>query len=172
MTIRFDDVHAIRVIAHACMIQFVPRIHHCIAEYDSNDRLTGGGFFTDYWGNGGSCQIHMAGFNPRWITRPLLYLAFDYPFNQLGVQKLFGLVPERNHKARNINLKLGFRIEYLAEGVFNHKDDVNGMYLMSMTRDECRWLKMKMPYIEFAPPERTNTIDLPLAALAPVGMMQ
>lgn len=93
-----------------------------------------------------------------------MYLAFDYPFRQLKVKKVFGLVPERNHLARNFNLKLGFKIEYMAEGVFSHMDGVNGMYLMSMTKDECRWLDMKMPYIEYAPENRTSIVR-PLDAM-------
>lgn len=170
--IRVDDVHAIRLIAMASHIQFVPHIHHCIASYTESDSLKGGVLFTDYWGNGGSCQLHVAGFRPGWASKALLYLAFNYPFRQLGVKKIFGLVPERNHVARNFNIHLGFRIEYMVEDVFNHMDGVNGMYLMSMRKDECKWLNMRMPFIDYAPPERTNTITLPLASLPTMGGMQ
>jgi hypothetical protein len=94
----------------------------------------------------------------------MLYLAFDYPFRQLKVQKIFGLVPERNHAARNFDLKLGFKIEYLAEGVFNHADGVNGMYLMSMKKEDCKWLAMPMPFIAYAPEHLTSTA-VPLAVM-------
>lgn len=170
--IRINDVHAIRLISGATNMQFVPHIHHCIASYNDNDSMQGGVLFTDYWGNGGSCQIHVAGFRKGWANKALLYLTFDYPFRQLKVGKLFGLVPERNVRARNFNLHVGFQIEYLAHGVFNHADGVNGMYLMSMHRDECKWLDMKMPFIDYAPRERTNSIDLPLASMPTVGAMQ
>ena len=158
MTIRIDDVHAIRLIASAAAIQFVPGIHHCIADYTESDQLKGGVLFTDYWGNGGSCQIHMAGFRKNWVSKSMLYLAFHYPFQQLGVKKLFGLVPERNHVARNSNLRLGFIVEYLAEDVFNHADGVNGMYLMSMRKEACKWLNMKMPLTEYASESRTSVV--------------
>jgi hypothetical protein len=161
--IRINDVHATMLIANACSVQFVPRIHHCIATYDESDKLVGGNLYTDYWGNGGSCQLHTACFNKRAVSKAMMYLAFDYPFRQLKVGKIFGLVPERNIAARNFDLKLGFRIEYLAAGVFNHVDGVNGMYLMSMTKDECKWLDMKMPYIEYAPENKTSPI--PWAAM-------
>ena len=170
--IRIDDVHAIRAISAAAHMQFVPKIHHCIASYDENDKLLGGNIYTDYWGNGGSCQVHTACFNKHWASKAMLYLAFDYPFRQLMVKKMFGLVPERNVAARNFDLRLGFKIEYLAEDVFNHPDGINGMYLMSMRADECKWLSMKMPYIEYAPRERTNDINLPLATMQTVGAMQ
>jgi RimJ/RimL family protein N-acetyltransferase len=165
---RIDDVHAIKAIARAAHIQFVPTLHHCIARYNETDRLLGGVLFTEY--RGGSVAIHMAGFDPHWVNREMIYLAFDYPFNQLKVKKLIGLVPESNVRARNANLKLGFKDEYLLEDVYN--GPMNGMYIMSMRREECKWLDMQMPYIEYAPPERTNDINLPLAGMSTVGMMQ
>ena len=169
MPFRFDDVHAIRLIAHASQIEFVPRLHHCIARYDERDRLLGGVLFTGY--RVGSVHIHMAGFHPQWVSKGMIYLAFDYPFRQLKVNKLFGTVPERNVKARDNDLHLGFKIEYLIEDVYGYSDGVNGMYIMSMRKDECRWLKMKMPYIEYASAERTNSIP-PLAAMETVGGIQ
>jgi hypothetical protein len=162
--IRINDVHAIQLIANACHVQFVPKIHHCIATYDESDRLVGGNLYTDYWGNGGSCQLHTACFNKRAVSKAMLYLAFDYPFRQLKVKKIFGLVPERNHAARNFDLKLGFKLEYLAEDVFSHADGVNGMYIMSMRKEDCKWLDMKMPFIDYAPLDRTSTVQ-PLAAM-------
>src|SRR4029077_3398499 len=164
--IRINDVHAIQLIANACHVQFVPRIHHCIATYDEHDRLVGGNLYTDYWGNGGSCQLHTACFNKRAVSKAMLYLAFDYPFRQLGVAKIFGLVPERNHAARNFDLKLGFKIEYLAAGVFNHADGVNCMCLNRMTKEACWRLDIKMPYIENAP-ESLTRVERPWAAMPP-----
>ena len=168
--IRFDDVHAIKLIARAARIQFVPSLHHCIASYDENDILKGGVLFTDYWG--GSVAIHMAGFRKYWVSKAMVYLAFDYPFRQLGVKKLFALVPEWNVVSRNNTLHLGFKIEHKVDDVFNNADGVNGMYICSMKKEECRWLGMKMPYIEYATPERTNRVDQPLSQMATIGMMQ
>ena len=159
--IRFDDVHAVKLIAQAAGIQFVPVLHHCIARYDSDDKLMGGVLFTDFWG--GSMCIHMAGFNPQWVNKAMVFLAFDYPFNKIGVKKMFGLVPEWNHVSRNNTLHLGFKIEYLVADVFNFPHGVNGMYIMSMVKEDCRWLKMKPPKLEIAPRERTNRIDFPLS---------
>ena len=160
--IRINDVHATKMIAQASVIEFVPRIHHCIADYSVEDQLKGGVLFTNY--RVGSVAIHMAGFRKNWVSKAMLYLAFHFPFQQLKVKKLFGTVPERNVAARNSNLRLGFKVEYMTEDVYAHEDGVNGMYLMSMTKAECRWLDMKMPFIEYAPKERTGPIQ-PLAAL-------
>ena len=168
--VRLDDIHSIKLIAQAAHVQFVPILHHCIAEYDSRDCLRGGMLYTDYWG--GSTQCHFAGFQKGWITKSLLWLGFDYPFNKMRVNKLFGLIPEYNVASRNIGLRLGFKIEYLAADVFNYPDGVNGMYLMSMRREECKWLNMPRPHIEFAPRELTAPLNCSLATVEPIGMMQ
>jgi hypothetical protein len=146
--LRVDDVHAVKLIMEAANVQYVPGLHHCIADYDSHDCLRGGVILADYWG--GSVMMHIAGFRPNWASKALLWAGFDYPFNHLKVKKIFGLVPEYNWRARNLDLHLGFRIECLLSDVFNHQDAPNGMYIMSMTRDECKWLSMPMPKIEFA----------------------
>lgn len=168
--IRFDDVHAVRLIAQAVEVQFVPKLHHCAASYNDRDVLMGGVLFTDYWG--GSIGIHFAGFRPNWISRAIIYLAFDYPFRQLEVKKLVATIPEWNVRSRNNALHFGFKIEHLVSDIYNRRDGVNGMYICSMLRDDCRWLHMPMPLINYAPPERTNSITMPLASMPAIGMVQ
>lgn len=168
--LRINDVHAIKLVMEAAHVQFVPRIHFCIADYDSNDCLRGGVLYTDFWG--GAVMMHVAGFRPYWASKALLWIAFDYPFNQLKAKKVFGLVPEANWRARHFDLHLGFKLEYLMTDVFNRPDNMNGMYILSMKKADCKWLNMPRPNIVFAPPERTNPINQPLAAMEPVGMMQ
>jgi len=146
--IRIDDPHSIRLIAQAARLQFIPKWHHCIADYDSRDILRGGCLYTEYWGT--SCQMHFAGFRKGWISKSMLWLGFDYPFNQLRVKKVFGLVPEWNVESRNVTLKLGFKIEHLIDDVYNNPEGVNGMYIMGLYKADCRWLGMKKPEIEFA----------------------
>jgi len=80
------------------------------------------------------------------------------------------LVPESNVRAHNANLKLGFKDEHLIKDVYNGL--MSGMHIMSMLKEECRWLDLPMPFIEYAPPERTNDINLPLANMTTVGAMQ
>lgn len=149
--IRLNDVHATKLIAQTAVVQFVPSIHYCIADYDSHDCLRGGILYTDFWG--GSIMMHVAGFQPRWASKSLLWIAFDYPFMKLKVKKVYGIVPEWNWKARNFDVHLGFKIEYLMEDVFNRQDEVNGMYIMSMRKEDCKWLDMPQPELKFAPPE-------------------
>lgn len=165
--IRIDDVHATKLIAAASEVEFVPRLHHCIAEYTAEDQLKGGVLFTGY--RVGSVMIHMAGFRKNWVSRPMIYLAFDYPFRQLKVNKLMGTVPERNVRARDNDLHLGFKIEHLSPDVLGYEDGVNGMYLMSMYRHECKWLAMPMPFIDYAPDTMMNNISQLVKANLPAG---
>jgi hypothetical protein len=168
--IRFDDPHAVKLISEYSHIQYVPRLHRSIAEYDSNDVLRGGVLFTDWMG--GSVQVHVAGFRQNWASRALLYLTFHYPFMQLNITKLIGLVPEWNWRARNLNLHLGFTLEHRLADVFGHADGVNGMDIMSMRKENCRWLTMRPPKIETAPVGRTNRFATPIVLLPEVRTLQ
>jgi len=168
--IRINDVHAINIISRAARVQFVPHMHHCIAEYNSHDQFVGGVLFTDW--NMGSLLLHFAlPPNKGMLGRQLLWLSFQYPFNQLGAKKIVALVPEWNILSRNLVLKFGFKIEYKIDDIFNNPVPIdNGMYIMSMRREDCRWLRIKSPNIEFAPRERVNELPaveqltLPLTA--------
>jgi hypothetical protein len=167
--IRVNDLHAIRMLAAAAKIQFVPKLHACIARYSADDRLMGGVLFTDFWG--GSVTMHWAGFAPNWVSRAMIWLAFDYPFRQLDVKKAIGLTPESNVTARNTALRFGFKIEYLVTDVFkDDPDNLNGMYILSMRKEDCKWLDMPVPVIEFAPLERTNNVDMLLKQMSPLEL--
>jgi RimJ/RimL family protein N-acetyltransferase len=163
MTIRFNDPHSVILIAQIAGIQYVNHLHHCVADYDANDTLKGGVIFTEY--RGGSIQVHVGAFRSRWASPAMLYLTFQYPFVICKVKKLIGLVPESNIRARNLNLHLGFKIEHTVDDVFNWPDAPNGMYIMSMLRENCRFLDMKPPIIRIAPLNRTNSREIPLAML-------
>ena len=160
--IRINDVHAIQLVMRAARVQFVPHLHHCISEYNSRDQFVGGVLFTDW--NYGSLISHIALVpNKGMRCRQLVWLTCQYAFVQLQAKKMFALVPEWNIQSRNLVLKLGYKIEYLIDDVFNNPPPLdNGMYLTSMKREECKWLDMKPPTIEYVPEERINhlpTID-------------
>jgi hypothetical protein len=170
MTIRINDAHSIRIVAQLAKVPYVVGHHHSIAQYDQRDVFMAGVLFTDW--NGGSVQMHHALIGGYGGIRPLLWLTFNYAFEQLKVKKVLGMVPENNWRARNFDLHVGFMIEYLAEDVFNHPDgSPNGMYFMSMRRDQCRWLNIRPPTIEYAPEQMTQRVDHPLYAVPTLGSM-
>ncbi len=86
---------------------------------------------------GTSCQMHMAGDHPRWMTRKFLYEAFRYPFETLGLTMVLGNVPSGNIRALRIDLKLGFTELLYIPGA--HPD--GGIHLLQMKRENCRWLR-------------------------------
>ena len=69
----------------------------------------------------------------------MLWITFDYPFNQLGVKKLIGQVPSSNLKALEFDKKLGFKEEARISDVFPDGD----LIVLSMRREDCRWLKIR-----------------------------
>ncbi len=123
-------------IAREAGCTFNPAVDKVIA-VTSAGKLLGGNIYQGY--TGASIQLHMAGFEPSWATRDFLWVAFDYPFNQLGCRKVFGQVPETNTRALEIDLKLGFKIEARIDDVFPD----GACILLSLAREDCRWLKLK-----------------------------
>lgn len=134
--IRFNDPHDAYAIAKASGTQFNSEVDQCIARVEDG-RLIGGCLYQNY--TGVSIGIHMAGFDPLWINRDMLWVCFHYPFIQLGCNKMFGQVPESNSKALEIDLKLGFKEEARIKDVFPDGD----MIVLAMKREDCRWLRLK-----------------------------
>lgn len=101
---------------------------------DAHGNLVGGVLFDHYYGR--SIAMHVAGDGRRWLNREFLHVCADYAFKQLGVHKILGMVPSLNTDAMRFNLKLGFEQEAVI------KDAVPGgdLIILSMTRDQCRWL--------------------------------
>lgn len=99
--------------------------------------LVGGVLYEDW--NGANVVAHIAGEGQGWLDRELLWTMFDYPFNQLGVTRITGVVPSANAAARRFDEHLGFVQEAVLEGA--HPD--GDLIVYRMRRDECKWLRMK-----------------------------
>jgi RimJ/RimL family protein N-acetyltransferase len=106
---------------------------------EENGELYGGVVFENYTGDNGSVEIHVGAFRPNWINRDMLWMTFDYPFQQLKVKYLFGRVPSKNTHAMDFNLSLGFEKIAVIEGVFPDDD----LVVLRMPREKCRFLKIK-----------------------------
>ena len=88
--------------------------------------------------NGASAQMHSAG-DGNWITRELLWAAFDYPFNACGLNMVIGSIPSGNTQALKFNANLGFKTQLVLEGA--HPD--GSLILMTMKREDCRFLNLR-----------------------------
>jgi RimJ/RimL family protein N-acetyltransferase len=94
--------------------------------------------YEEYHPNG-SVRIHIAISSPKFVTRRAISEVFEYPFYQLGVKKVIGIVDSANTAALAFDIRLGFKIEAVVKDAY----DMGDMYILSMTRDECQWLRGK-----------------------------
>lgn len=134
--IYFNDIEHGYAIAQAAGCNYNPAVDVVISRTES-DELYGGVIYQNYTGT--SIGVHMAGFNPHWGNRDLLWVIFDYAFRQLGCKKVFGQLPASNTKALEIDLKLGFKIVTTIDDVFPD----GALIVVALDRDDCRWLKIK-----------------------------
>lgn len=84
----------------------------------------------------GSCEMHFALDTPH-AGRALLGAAFDYPFKDLGLCVLLGMIPADNTKSLRLAQHLGFRETYRVRSGWTESVD---LVIHEMRRDECRWL--------------------------------
>lgn len=128
-----DHGHAI---AALCGCKFNPPDDQVISR-ETDGVLRGGALYTDY--RRASIVGHFAGFDKHWGSRDLLWVGFDYPFNQLGCSKIIGFVPSMFETALALELKLGFKYLTKIPGVFPDGD----LIVVVMERADCRWLNIK-----------------------------
>jgi RimJ/RimL family protein N-acetyltransferase len=101
------------------------------------EKLLGGVIFEGYTGS--AIFAHQAAFDKHWLSRDMLWVLFDYPFNQLNCKKIIGTIPSCNLELLVFNRKLGFKLEYEIADAYPD----GAMSILSMTRADCRWLNLK-----------------------------
>lgn len=88
--------------------------------------------------NGSAVEMHVASDGTRrWMNKALLRAAFDYAFRVCSAKVAIGRVPSGNTEAVSMNLKLGFK--NVARIEHGHPD--GALYIMTMRREDCRYLK-------------------------------
>lgn len=130
-----DDLMCANQIAAAVSCVYAPTHDHCIARV-KDGRLLGGVIYQGY--TGASVEIHVAGFDPHWLSRDILWAAFGYAFIQLGCLKVIGRVQATNERALEFDLKLGFKEEARISDVYPDGD----LLILTMRREDCRWLNL------------------------------
>lgn len=81
-------------------------------------------------------NMHIVIEDKRCVSRRILKAVFDYPFNQLRLQRVTGLVPESNIAALAFDLRLGFVKEGRKRFALGDEDEL----ILGMTREICPWL--------------------------------
>ena len=99
-----------------------------------------GAMFEGY--NGASVIVHLTGLGKRWMNREYLWFCFCYPFEQLRVTKLIGVVESDNLDAQRLNTHFGYTLEATLKDAAPKGD----LLIYSMTRDQCKWLTLKEQY--------------------------
>ena len=103
---------------------------------EQGGELIAGVLYDQY--NGRSACMHVAAAKgASWMTRPYLRICFDYPFNQLKLNTLIGLVDSTNEDALRFDKHLGFRLATVIPGAGQKGD----LCILTMARNQCRFLK-------------------------------
>lgn len=97
-----------------------------------NGEVVNGVWYEDF--NGKSVTCHIVFKKP--LNRTFLAIIFDYPFIQLGVDKIIGPVKSDNQKAIDFDKKLGFKEEARLLDAFPDAD----LIFFVMNKEECRFL--------------------------------
>jgi RimJ/RimL family protein N-acetyltransferase len=102
---------------------------------ERDGELMGGVTFDGY--NGASVCMHVASNGSRrWLTRGFLRVVFLYAFEQLGVRKVIALVPSDNEAALKFDRHVGF----VDEAKIADAHPGGDILILSMTRQQCRWI--------------------------------
>lgn len=85
----------------------------------------------------GTCCMHIAsdGSGP-WLTRPFLSAMFAYPFVQLRLRRVTGLIAASNRASLRFARHIGFH----DEGLMREEAPDGDMVVLGMLRRECRWI--------------------------------
>ncbi len=90
---------------------------------------------------GKTCQMHMVNLKGGYTPKGLLFGAFDYPFNFLGLEKAFGIVNSLNTKAMEYDKKLGFKEAIRFPGMHCDGGD---LVVFEMNKADCRWIRERV----------------------------
>jgi RimJ/RimL family protein N-acetyltransferase len=145
--IRIDAPGAGAWIMRRCEGRFSQDTDHSISNW-RDGKIAGGFVLSDY--TGASMTVHMAGDDEHWCSRDLLWMVFHYAFVQLGCRKLIAPVRSNNYAALAIDLRGGWRIEAIVRDAY---PDAH-MFLLTMDREHCPWLKIKPKGWIYGPIER------------------
>ncbi len=105
---------------------------------EKDGHLVGGVVFDDF--NGANINMHVASDGSRaWLNREFLWFVFYYPFVQLGVKRVTGIVPSNNLAARSFDEHIGFRLEATLKDAHPAGD----LLIYVMKPEYCRWLRVK-----------------------------
>jgi RimJ/RimL family protein N-acetyltransferase len=92
-----------------------------IGVVDDHGQAIAGAVFHDYQPKYKTVQLSMAATSPRWATRGNIYWILRYPFEEIGINKVWTATSHLNERALRFNEGIGFKREAVLAHHFGHK---------------------------------------------------
>lgn len=90
--------------------------------------------------NGRNCFVHLSAVpGRRWLNREFLWFGFHYAFEQLGCERITGMVASTNKQAMRANEHVGMELESI---LINAAPDGH-IVVYRMFREDCKWLNRR-----------------------------
>ena len=87
--------------------------------------------------NGKSCHQHFICNPGKYVPRDYIWFSYFYPFNQMGVEMLIGMLPSNNDRIIDLAKHAGFVEKYRIVGAHPEGDII----LSTLNKQDCRFLK-------------------------------
>jgi len=107
--------------------------------YGSDDQLYAVVVFHDYQPTLSTIQVSMAATTPKWLTRGVIQGILHYPFQQLGVFKIWGAIPHENKRALRMNLGIGLRQDGLLRHHFGKRHHAVIVSMLKTEYERSKW---------------------------------
>ena len=135
--IMFNNKQAAELIAKQVSIAYNPVMDVCIARVKHGE-LLGGVIYQMF--NGVSAVAHVASSgNKKWLNRDMLWIIFHYPFVQVGLHKLIGIVGSTDIATLKFDANLGFTEECRIKDAAPFGDVI----ILTMAKHQCRFLDLR-----------------------------
>lgn len=115
--------------------QWIPEACTAIG-LEENGEIIAGVLYDDF--NGANVCMHVASLpGKKWMTREYLWFCFHYPFEQLCVKRITGLVAGSNAATLNFDKHLGF----IEEARLHDAHPDGDIIVLVMRKEDCRFLR-------------------------------
>lgn len=107
--------------------------------WEKDGRLVAGVAYANW--NGVNVECHIASDrSKRWLTKRFLWTIFDYPFNQLGADRITVCVGQGNRDSTRFVEHLGFILEARLKAAHPTGD----LLIFCMKRQDCRFIQKRI----------------------------
>ena len=120
--------------AHGIGLQRLMTGPYAQPQFGAPWKMVAGVAYEDY--NGPNVVCHIAAEGANWMTRQFLWTIFDYPFNQMKVDRITVCVGEANMASRRFVAHLGVTLEANLRGAHPTGD----LLVWRMFREDCKWI--------------------------------